>query len=42
MVPLSDADLPDIDYDRGDQRFALRKNLLDPPYYTKLWKIDLS
>jgi hypothetical protein len=42
MIPLSDSDLPDIDYDRGDQRFALRKNLLDPPYYTKLWKIDLG
>jgi len=42
MAPLSRSDLPDIDYDPGDQKFVLRKNSLDPPYYTKLWKIDLG
>ena len=42
MAPLSQSDLPDIDYDRGDEKFVLRKNSLDPPYYTKLWKIDLG
>jgi hypothetical protein len=42
MAPLCEADLPDIDYDPGEQRFVLRKNLLDPPYYTKLWRIELG
>jgi hypothetical protein len=42
MAPLSQSDVPDIDYDPDDQKFVLRKNLLDPPYYTKLWKIELS
>src|SRR6516162_1316375 len=42
MAPLSQSDIPEIDYDRDDQRFILRKNLLDPPYHTRLWKIDLA
>ena len=42
MAPLSQSDVPDIDYDCGDQRFVLRKNLLDPPYRTRLWKIELG
>jgi hypothetical protein len=41
MTALSEPDLPDIDYDRDDQKFILRKNLLDPPYHTRLWKIEL-
>ena len=41
MAPLSESDIPEIDYDRDDQRFILRKNLLDPPYHTRLWKIEL-
>ena len=39
---LSEADMPDIDYDRAEQKFVLRKNLLDAPYFTKLWKIELG
>jgi hypothetical protein len=42
MAPLSQSDLPGLDYDQGEQKFVLRKNSLDPPYYTKLWKIDLG
>jgi hypothetical protein len=42
MTALSEPDLPDIDYDRDDRKFILRKNLLDPPYHTRLWKIDLA
>ena len=42
MATLSEADLPDIEYARGEQRFVLRKNLLDPPYCTKLWRIELG
>jgi hypothetical protein len=42
MAPLSQLDVPDIDYDRDDQKFVLRKNLLDPPYHTRLWKIELG
>lgn len=42
MAPLSQSDVPDIDYDPDDQKFVLRKNSLDPPYYTKLWKIELG
>ena len=42
MAPLSTADLPDIDFDRDDEKFVLRKNLLDPPYYTRLWQISLD
>jgi hypothetical protein len=42
MAPLSKSDVPDIDYDRDDQKFILRKNLLDPPYPTRLWKIELA
>jgi hypothetical protein len=42
MALLSEADLPDIDYDRAEQKFVLRKNLLDAPYFTKLWKIELG
>jgi hypothetical protein len=42
MAPLSQSDVPDIDYDRDDQKFVLRKNLLDPPYHTRLWKIELG
>ena len=41
MAPLSESDIPEIDYDRDDQKFILRKNLLDPPYHTRLWKIEL-
>jgi hypothetical protein len=39
---LSQSDLPQIDYDRDEEKFVLRKNLLDPPYYTRLWKINLA
>jgi hypothetical protein len=39
---LSETDMPDIDYDRGEEKFVLRKNLLDAPYFTKLWKIELG
>jgi class 3 adenylate cyclase len=42
MAPLSQSDVPDIDYDWDDQKFVLRKNLLDPPYHTRLWKIELA
>ena len=42
MAPLSQSDAPDIDYDRDDEKFILRKNLLDPPYHTRLWKIELG
>jgi hypothetical protein len=42
MAPLSESDIPEIDYDRDDQKFILRKNLLDPPYHTRLWKIELA
>src|SRR5215831_4243524 len=41
-APLSAADLPTVDFDRDDKKFVLRKNLLDPPYHTKLWKIELG
>src|ERR1700758_1382617 len=33
MAPVVEADVPNIDYDQADQKFVLRKNLLDPPYY---------
>jgi hypothetical protein len=39
---VSETDMPDIDYDRGEEKFVLRKNLLDAPYFTKLWKIELG
>jgi hypothetical protein len=42
MAPVAKSDVPNIHYDQADQKFVLRKNLLDPPYYTKLWKIDLG
>jgi hypothetical protein len=42
MAPLSPSDVPDIDYDRDDQKFILRKNRVDPPYRTRLWKIELG
>ena len=42
MAPLSQSDVPDIDYNHDDQKFVLRKNLEDAPYYTKLWKIELG
>ena len=42
MTSVEQSDVPNIDYDHDDQRFVLRKNLLDSPYYTKLWKIDLG
>jgi len=42
MTALSESDGPDIDYDRSEQKFVLRKNLLDAPYLTKLWKIELG
>jgi hypothetical protein len=42
MAPLSQSDIPDIDYDPDEQKFVLRKNLLDPPYHTRLWKIELG
>jgi len=41
MAPLSESDLPNFDYNRDDERFVLRKNVLDPPYHTRLWKINL-
>jgi hypothetical protein len=39
---LSRSDLPQIDYDWEDEEFILRKNPLDPPYRTKLWRINLD
>jgi hypothetical protein len=42
MAPLSASDVPNFDYNRDDERFVLRKNLLDPPYHTRLWKINLD
>ena len=42
MAPLSAAEIPDIDYDSDDGKFVLRKHQLDPPYHTKLWKLDLD
>jgi hypothetical protein len=42
MTALPRSDLPQIDYDRADEKFVLRKNLLDPPYYTRLWKVNLD
>ena len=42
MTALSRSDLPQVDYDRADEKFVLRKNLLDPPYYTPLWKVNLD
>ena len=42
MIPVSKSDVPNIDYDRHDEKFVVRKNLLDPPYNTRLWKIDLG
>jgi hypothetical protein len=42
MAPLSAADLPEIDFDPNDQKFVLRKNLLDPPHYTRIWQINLD
>ena len=42
MAPVADGDLPDLDFDRNYQKFILRKNLLDPPYPTRLWKINLG
>jgi hypothetical protein len=42
VTPLSPLEAPDIDYDQGEQKFVLRKNLLDAPYFTKLWKIELG
>jgi hypothetical protein len=42
LAPLSPSDVPDVDYDRNDEKFVLRKNLFDPPYHTRLWKIELG
>lgn len=42
MAPVSNSDMPNIDYDRDDEKFIVRKNLLDPPYRTRLWRIDLD
>jgi hypothetical protein len=42
MTALSRSDLPQVDYDLADEKFVLRKNLLDPPYYTPLWKVNLD
>jgi hypothetical protein len=42
MAALSQSEVPGIDYDRDDRRFVLRKNSLDPPYHTRLWKIELG
>jgi len=42
MTAVSESDVPDIDYDQDEKKFVLRKNLLDPPYHTKLWKIELG
>jgi hypothetical protein len=41
MTALSEADVPDIEYDPDEKKFVLRKNLFDPPYHTRLWKIEL-
>jgi hypothetical protein len=42
MTRLSEADIPGIDYDQDDQLFVVRKNSHDPPYRTRLWKINLG
>jgi len=42
MTAVSESDVPDIEYDQDEKKFVLRKNLLDPPYHTKLWKIELG
>ena len=42
MTALSEADVPDVEYDPDEEKFVLRKNLLDPPYHTRLWKIELA
>jgi hypothetical protein len=42
MTALSEADAPDIEYDRDEKKFVLRKNLSDAPYFTKLWKIEIG
>ena len=42
MTPVSKSDVPNVDYDRHDEKFVVRKNLLDPPYRTRLWMIDLG
>ena len=42
MALLSASDVPNFDYNRDEERFVLRKNLLDPPYHTRLWKIRLD
>jgi hypothetical protein len=38
---LSEADMPGVEFDRDEKKFVLRKNHLDPPYHTRLWKIAL-
>ena len=42
MALLSASDVPNFDYNRDEERFVLRKNLLDPPYQTRLWIIRLD
>jgi hypothetical protein len=42
MVPIATSEMPNIDYDRDDGKFIVRKNHLDPPYRTRLWRIDLD
>ena len=42
MAPLAPSDLPAMEFDRDDEKFVLRKNRLDPPYYTRLWQINLD
>jgi hypothetical protein len=41
LTALSETDMPGIEFDRDEKKFILRKNHLDPPYYTRLWKIAL-
>jgi len=42
LTALSEADMPGIEFDRDENKFLLRKNHQDPPYSTKLWKIELG
>jgi hypothetical protein len=42
ITALSRSDLPRVDYDRAGEKFVLRKNLLDPPYCTPLWRVNLD
>lgn len=41
VVAVSETEVRDLKYDPNTERFSLQKNPLDPPYYTKLWQIEL-